>query len=266
MTTSDTPFTTAVVIPARYESSRFPGKPMAMIQGISLLQRTYMRVKEAKSVSEIFIATDDERIEAHAKSFGAEVIMTSPSCPTGTDRIAEAVRLNPSLQRFDCIVNVQGDEPCISQSTIQEVIDLLRSRRDVDIATAVTPITNDKDLLSPNIVKCVLSKSNTILYFSRMAIPGNKRLQPTTTGRTPYFRHIGIYAFRPKSLLRFSELHATPLQLEEDVEALRALEYDMKLAAIHVKINAPGVDTPEDIEAVELWLKNEQTEERPSLT
>ncbi len=248
----------SVVIPARYESTRFPGKPLIQIDGMSLLQRTYQRVEKCPSVDTIVVATDDDRIKDLVHAFGGNVCMTSPLCPTGTDRVGEACRLSPLLQDSNIIINVQGDEPCINPETIEKVIHVLQSDPDIDIATAVSPITSDKDLHSPNVVKCVLSKSQRILYFSRYPIPGNKKLHSSIAKSHIYMRHIGIYGFRPESLMHFIALDETPLQKEEDIEAIRALENDMMIAACQVEHHAPGVDVPEDVLLVQTWLAQEK--------
>ena len=191
-----------IVIPARYASSRFPGKPLALIQGLSLLERTYRQARLCKHATTCIIATDDPRIAAHARSFGADVVMTSESCASGTDRIAEAIALRPDLQAASMIVNVQGDEPCVDPETISKVIDALEKASDASIATAVAPLRSEEELLNPNIVKCVKTLSGRALYFSRSAIPGSKGCR-----QFPYFRHIGMYAYRPEFVVQYAKLH-----------------------------------------------------------
>ncbi len=239
----------SVVIPARYESQRFPGKPLALIHGKSLIQRTYERVSLCPFIDVVVVATDDERIQKHVLDFGGTVCMTSSDCSTGTDRVGQAYTKMLELQNSNIIINVQGDEPCIDLNTIKSVADVLIVNPETDIATAVSPITSINELFSPNVVKCVLSRSDRVLYFSRAVIPNNKKLTPSTT--TSYLRHIGIYGFRRQTLEKFMNLAPTPIQIEEDIEILRALENDMPVQAATVQQHAPGVDVPGDIAIIE---------------
>ena len=245
-----------VVIPARYASSRFPGKPLTLIAGLSLLERTYRQVGLCPHVDACIIATDDPRIAAHAKAFGADVVMTSPSCPSGTDRIAEAVASRPDLQAASLIVNVQGDEPCVDPQTISKVIFTLNDSPDAAMSTAVAPIRSEEELLNLSIVKCVKTISGRALYFSRHAIPGSKggsRLD----GPFPYFRHIGIYAYKPGFVVRYAALPPTPLQQAEDLEMLRAMEHGFFIAVAEVPHHSPDVNVPSDIQEVEAWIQSQ---------
>lgn len=244
-----------VVIPARYASSRFPGKPLCSISGISLLERTYRQALRCPKVNHCIIATDDQRIADHAISFGADVVMTSVDCPTGTDRIAQAVTLRPDLAAASIIVNVQGDEPCIDPNTIAKVISLLENSPDIHIGTAVAPIRSETDLCNPNIVKCVRTLSGRALYFSRQAIPGSKNGLSLKT--IPYVRHVGIYAYRPSFLLEYSNLPPTPLQQFEDLEMLRAMEHGFIIAVTEVSQHSPDVNIPSDIEEVQKWIESQ---------
>jgi 3-deoxy-manno-octulosonate cytidylyltransferase (CMP-KDO synthetase) len=246
-----------VVIPARYSSTRFPGKPLFKINGISLLERTYRRVMLCHLINHCIIATDDERIAQEARSFGADVVMTSESCATGTDRIAEAVRSRDDLRKAEIIVNVQGDEPCIDPNTIAKVIEVLSLSPDDSIGTAVVPIRSEEELLNKNIVKCVKTVTGRAMYFSRHAIPGSK--VGIRMSAIPYFQHIGIYAYRPDFLLRFSELPSTPLQQAEDLEMLRAMEHGFTITVVEVQHHSPDVDIPSDIEEVEQWIKSQSS-------
>jgi 3-deoxy-manno-octulosonate cytidylyltransferase (CMP-KDO synthetase) len=244
-----------VVIPARYASSRFPGKPLALIHGISLLERTYRQVGLCGSVDFCVIATDDPRIAAHAKGFGADVVITSSDCPTGTDRIAEAVAKRPDLQEASLIVNVQGDEPCIDPTTISAVITVLQKSPDASIGTIVSPIRSDQELRNPNIVKCVKTPSGKALYFSRHAIPGSK--SGISTSHIPYYRHIGMYAYRPAFVVQYAKLPPTPLQQAEDLEMLRAMEHGFSIAVAEVSHHSPDVNIPSDIQEVEKWIQSQ---------
>ena len=242
----------SLVIPARYASSRFPGKPLALIQGVSLLERTYRRAASCKQAKTCLIATDDARIASHARSFGADVVMTSPTCPSGTDRIAEVLALRPDLQAASMIVNIQGDEPCLDPETISKVIDALERDPGASIATAVAPLRSEEELLNPNIVKCVKSLSGRALYFSRSPIPGTKSGQPF-----PCFRHIGMYAYRPGFVVKYAKLPPTPLQLVEDLEMLRAMEHGFSIAVAEVPRHSPDVNVPSDIQEIEKWMQSQ---------
>ena len=243
-----------VVIPVRYASSRFPGKPLTLIRGLSLLERTYRRVGLCPHIHACVIATDDPRIAAHAKAFGADVVMTSQNCPTGTDRIAEAVSLRPDLQAASMIVNVQGDEPCMDPETISKVIIAKNSSPDASIGTAVAPIRSEEELRNPNIAKCVKTLSGRALYFSRHAIPGTKG---GAAGSISYFRHIGIYAYTPEFVLRYASLPPTPLQQAEDLEMLRAMEHGFSIVVAEVSNHSPDVNVPSDIQEVEKWVQSQ---------
>ena len=244
-----------VVIPARYESSRFPGKPLFIIDGLSILERTYRQVCKCDHISACFVATDDERIFEHATSFGAKVIMTSKECRSGTDRIAEAMIQSEELMHAPMIVNVQGDEPCIDPANISKVIKVLLLHEEAHIGTLVAPIVREEDLHNPNVVKCVRSTKDTVLYFSRQPIPGTK-IGPTLAQST-YLRHIGIFSYRPDFLQIFAKLPETPLQQTEDLETLRAIEHGYTIVAAEVSHHNPDVNVPKDIEEVQKWIENQ---------
>ncbi len=244
-----------VIIPARYQSSRFPGKPLALIKGVSLLERTYRRVGLCPHVATCYIATDDERIAEHATAFGAPVIMTPSDCPTGTDRIAHAILSRDDLKEAPMIVNVQGDEPCIDPNTISKVIQTLILHPHASVGTIVSPIQSQEELHNLNVVKCVRSIHGTVLYFSRQPLPGSK--SGCDFAKTTYFRHIGIFSYRPDFLVQFAKLPPTPLQLAEDLETLRAIEHGYTVVAAEVPKHSPDVNVPEDIEEVEKWIENQ---------
>jgi 3-deoxy-manno-octulosonate cytidylyltransferase (CMP-KDO synthetase) len=246
-----------VVIPARYNSTRFPGKSLFKINGVSLLERTFRQVMLCPTIDHCIIATDDERIKSAASLFGADVVMTSPDCATGTDRIAQVVNMRDDVMKAKIIVNVQGDEPCIDPVTIAKVIDVLSSSPEDSIGTAVAPIRSEEELLNTNIVKCVKTATGRALYFSRHAIPGSKR--GICLDAIPYFRHVGIYAYRPEFLVRFSALSATPLQQTEDLEMLRAMEHGFTIAVAEVQHHSPDVNVPSDIEEVQRWIKSQSS-------
>lgn len=239
------------VIPARFESTRFPGKPLVPILGKSLIQRTFENAKKA-NFSEIVIATDDQRIFDHARSFGAPVFMTSKNCTCGTERIAEFLQNNPHYQEADAIVNIQGDEPCLNPEAISSAIQLLLNDSQASMATLVTPLRSLEEAAHSSIVKCVIDLLQNVLYFSRSLIPGNH------TGlfnpQNCYYRHIGLYVYRPSFLLHLQKLPSTPLQRAEDLEGLKVLEYGFKIKAAVTDEPSIGVDHPEDINKVEQWL------------
>ena len=240
------------IIPARYASSRFPGKLLATVLGKSVLQRTYESTLACKALDDVIIAADDERIIEHVQQFGGRAVMTSSSCLTGTDRIIEALVRYPEITQADIIVNVQGDEPCIAKSTIKAVIDVMHQDPSQVMATAVVKITNPADALNPSVVKCVMNQNGEALYFSRSPIPGVKPGNPAPT----YFQHLGIYAFRREFLLKYGTLPMTPLQITEDLEQLKVIEAGYKIKIVHAEGTSPHVDVPEDIQKVTNWLYN----------
>ena len=237
------------LIPARYGSTRFPGKPLAPIAGKSLIQRTYENASKS-SLERVIVATDDQRIYDHVIEFGGEVIMTSPECPTGTDRLAEAVRSDPELRAADVIVNIQGDWPCIPPTTIDAVAGVLEEG-DV-MGSAVMPLRHPEQLFDPAMVKCTLGADGRALYFSRSPIPypRDDALPPTTR----YYGHLGIYSYRPHFLLQYTQLPMTPLQQLESLEQLKVLEHGYAIRLCVVEETGPSVDRPEDIEKVEQYL------------
>lgn len=245
------PFIVAI-IPARYGSTRFPGKPLVDILGKSLIQRTYENTKRCKDLSEVVIATDDQRIYDHVKSFGANVVMTPDACPTGSDRLAYVLKHDPRLQKAEMIINVQGDEPCLDPSVITHLIKALNADTTAVMSTAVVKLTTAHEAFSRSEVKCVLSLDQTVLYFSRALIPGGQPL--SYRQEVSYYKHLGVYAYRPDFLLEYATLPMSPLQLAEDLEQLKVLEHGYKIKAAIVESASAGVNTPEDIKNVEQEL------------
>ncbi|HEX2751040.1 MAG TPA: 3-deoxy-manno-octulosonate cytidylyltransferase [Verrucomicrobiales bacterium] len=234
----------AVVIPARFASTRFPGKPLHVIAGRPLVQHVWERCGKCRHVDRILVATDDERIAAAARGFGAEVCMTSPDHQSGTDRIAEAARALPGATH---IINVQGDEPLISPDLVDELAAKMQADTGIGMITAVHVIDDEAVLDNPNVVKCVLSRDGRALYFSRSRIPYPRGRHPGMQ----YWRHMGIYGFRRDFLEQFVRWEPSPLEVTESLEQLRALENG---AAIHVVItdhDSPGIDTPEQAQEME---------------
>lgn len=236
------------VIPARWQSSRFPGKPLVHILGKSLIHRAYENALQCHCLDEVVIATDDQRIFDHAQEFGAKVFMTSPSCPTGTDRVWEVV--DKYFEKAEIVVNIQGDEPCLDPAVIDTLVKQLFTLSEAVITTPVSKITDPEFINSSSIVKCVFDKRGRALYFSRSPIPF------ACSGKIPtYYRHLGVYCFRRSFMEKYILLERTSLQDSEDLEQLKILENgDMPIHVCLVDDQAIGVDTPEDIKTVEKLL------------
>lgn len=230
---------TSIIIPARYASTRLPGKPLIKINGKSIIQRVYERSCEAKYADEVIVATDDQRIFDEVKTFGGCVKMTSSDHKCGSDRIAEIVKSDPSI---DVVVNVQGDEPMIDPVSIDKSIDAIKNT-DADISTLIRIIKDEEEISNPNVVKAVVSNSGMAMYFSRSAIPYRRNC-----GKSPIYAHIGLYAYKSSSLLKMTKLPQTPLEMSESLEQLRALESGMKIMTVVVDYAPVGIDTPEDVE------------------
>lgn len=236
-----------MIIPARWGSTRFPGKPLHPIAGKPLLQRVWERCRRARCAESVIVATDDVRIAEAAFDFGAEVALTSASHPSGTDRVAEVAR---GLRGFTHVINVQGDEPLVAPSLIDRLARELETSG-LPMVTAASPI-DAESAYNANCVKVVTDRSGNALYFSRSLIPFPRSAQP---GKPPrYLRHHGIYGFTRAFLQRFVSWPPSPLEKMEQLEQLRALENGAKLRVILARHPAPGVDTPADVPAVEALL------------
>jgi len=250
----------SAVIPARYASTRFEGKPLADILGKPMIQYVYEGVCQSKLIDEVIVATDDERISEVVKSFGGKAVMTSPTHFTGTDRVAEVAKKLKS----EIIVNVQGDEPLIKGDIIDNAIRPLLTDDTLQLSTLMTRIEEVRDWLNPHIVKVVADQKNFALYFSRSPIPFPRDLQIGRLESNPFgtnrplpkrvFKHIGVYVFRRKFLLQFSKMKPTPLEKLEKLEQLRALENGHPIKVTPVDYEPLCVDTPEDIQKVEAFL------------
>jgi 3-deoxy-manno-octulosonate cytidylyltransferase (CMP-KDO synthetase) len=232
------------VIPARWASSRFPGKPLEQIAGKPLVQHVWERCQECSRLDAVVIATDDERILAAAQAFGADARMTRSDHPSGTDRIAEIASFFPD---HDCILNVQGDEPLIRPELIDQLAQTLRDHPDLPMVTAANPIEDEALLDDPNVVKAVLAGNGDALYFSRSRIPF-----PRTRGvpGLQTLRHKGIYGYRREFLLRFVSWPPGILEQTEGLEQLRALENGARIRVLLTTDDSPGVDTPEQARIV----------------
>ena len=242
-----------VVIPARYGSSRLAGKVLAKETGKYLVQHTYERALCAKRVNEALIATDDERVLAACRQFGAPCVMTSSAHQSGTDRIAEAVASRPC----DIVVNLQADEPEIDPAYIDRVAGLLADNPDASMATLLAPFEKAEDVANPNIVKCITGKDDRALYFSRSVIPYDR--QAAGIGQLDlYRRHLGIYAYRREFLLAYTAMPQSKLEKCEKLEQLRVLENGFTILTATVEKAWDGVDTPEQYDAFVKRCKEKQ--------
>ena len=237
-----------VIIPARWASTRFPGKPLVELRGKPLVQHVWERANRAKRVGRVIVATDDMRIAEAAFAFGAEVALTSPKHPTGTDRLAEVAG---KLKSAAIILNVQGDEPDIAPSTIDRLVRALQDDPRLGMVTAANPLTSLADVQNPHVVKVVTDLAGRALYFSRSVIPhdrdGHRGIR--------YLRHQGIYGYRRKVLLAFVKWKPTPLEQAEKLEQLRALEHGIAIGVIVVRRGSVGVDVPGDVAKAERALR-----------
>jgi 3-deoxy-manno-octulosonate cytidylyltransferase (CMP-KDO synthetase) len=233
------------VIPARYDSSRFPGKPLAPIAGRPMIQRVVERVRQASRVSRVLVATDDERIRAAVAAFGGEAVMTRRDHRSGTERIAEVA----SRVSAEIYVNVQGDEPLISPEVIDIAVRELESDLEIAVATLSAPISQPAEIMDPNIVKVVMDFDGNALYFSRAPIPWVRDSGQPVAAR--HFKHIGIYVFRRHALLEFATLPPGELEHLEQLEQLRWLENGYRIRVAECEYSSVAVDVPADIARVE---------------
>ncbi|TQD79504.1 hypothetical protein C1H46_034923 [Malus baccata] len=234
------------IIPARFASSRFQGKPLVQILGKPMIQI----FDNQSNPKDLVVATDDEKIRECCRSFGADVIMTSESCRNGTERCSEAIE--KLEKKYDIVVNIQGDEPLIEPEIIDGIVKALQAAPDAVFSTAVTSLKLE-DAMDPNRVKCVVNNSGYAIYFSRGLIPFNK--SGKANPQFPYLLHLGIQSYDTKFLKIYPELQPTPLQIEEDLEQLKVLENGYKMKVIKVDHEAHGVDTPEDVEKIESLMR-----------
>lgn len=234
------------VIPSRYASSRFPGKPLADMLGKSMLQRVYEQVSKATALTKVLVATDDARIFDHVKKFGGRVCMTSPDHPSGTDRCQEA--LHSLTETFDFVVNIQGDEPFIDPNQI----DLLCRSLDgtIELATLIQKISTLEQLHAPGEAKVVLNKNKEAIYFSRSPIPFVQKAAPQEwLTKATFYRHVGLYAYRTDILAQITQLKQSPLETAESLEQLRWIENGFKIKTIETEMEESiCIDTPEDLQ------------------
>lgn len=236
-----------VIIPARYKSGRFPGKPLVDILGVSLVKRTWLQTTKAFDKNKIYIATDDERIRKHCEESGMQYIMTSGDCLTGTDRVAEAYKKLD--KKYETIINVQGDEPIISPEDILKIAEA-HNRDPKSICCGFSEVRTEEKFRSSTIVKVVFDYDNYLLYASRAAIPTNKSLEFVKA----HWQEC-VYAFSPESLDSFVGSAKTRLEFIEDVELLRFLELGYKIKMVHLSGDSMSVDIPEDVQKVEEILR-----------
>jgi len=252
---------TVAVLPARFASTRFPGKPLAPLLGRPMIQWVVEAARQG-GVDRVIVATDDERIRSAVQAFGGEAVMTDPALPSGTDRVAAA--LATLDETFDVILNIQGDEPGMHAQTLRALLDLMASQPDLPMGTAACPFDSPDEVFNPNIVKVVVDDRQRALYFSRSPIPYvrsstdfsldfRERLTPDLMRH--FRRHLGVYAFRPEALRTFMATPPHPLEQLEMLEQLRALGMGMPLGVADTPYGSLGVDTPDDVAPAEALLR-----------
>ncbi|MGC8865423.1 MAG: 3-deoxy-manno-octulosonate cytidylyltransferase [Bacteroidales bacterium] len=237
----------AVIIPARYASTRFPGKPLADIRGRSMIMHVWDRVRQAQGIEKVVVATDDERIFRHVTENGGEVVMTSPSHESGTSRCAEAARLISGQGNFDAIINVQGDEPFIDPKQVEEVARLL-GHQEVLIASLMKKIDTESELLSPHAVKVVTDARGWALYFTRQPVPAVRGMETNQwLSRMDYYKHMGIYGYKSFILQNLARLPIAPASQSESLEQLTWLHQGYKIRMGLTSYESVAIDTPEDL-------------------
>lgn len=245
------------IIPARYASTRFPGKPLAVIKGKTMIRRVCEQAWKSK-LDAVVVATDDVRIADEVMSFGGQYVLTDPNHRSGTDRCREALDLIEN--QYDAVVNIQGDEPFIDPKQINLLVDLV-SREDTQLASLAKRIEDEEDLFSPNAVKVVMDKDGKALYFSRNPIPFMRNLELAEwLKKGVFYQHIGIYAYKAETLRQVAQMQPSPLELSESLEQLRWLENGL---SIHMAITASenvSIDTPEDLVKAEHFAENKLNE------
>jgi len=242
------------IIPARYASKRLPGKPLLDLSGKPIIQHVYERAKSAMLLTDVLVATDDERISNAVSAFGGKVVMTPRTLQSGSDRVAYAAR---SLQA-DVIVNIQGDEPLIRPEMIDETVQALLDAEEIHTSTPVKKIASPEELLDPNVVKVAIDESGFALYFSRSIVPF-LRADPDQrmwVKRHEYYKHIGLYVFRKEFLLTFTQWDSSPLEQAEQLEQLRILEHGHSLKCVVTEHDSFSVDTLEDLERLREKMRN----------
>jgi 3-deoxy-manno-octulosonate cytidylyltransferase (CMP-KDO synthetase) len=240
------------IIPARFASTRYPGKPLVMLDGKSMIQRVYEQASQAQ-LQAVVVATDDTRIRQHVEGFGGKVVMTSPDHQSGTDRCQEAY--SQLGETFDVVVNIQGDEPFIQPEQINRVLGCF-AQEEAQIATLIKPVQNQEELESPNSPKVVVGAQGQALYFSRHPIPYLRGVeQEDWLSHHVFYKHIGIYGYRTQVLAQLTQLQPSPLEKAESLEQLRWLEHGFKIITAITQAETIGIDTPSDLEKALEYLK-----------
>jgi 3-deoxy-manno-octulosonate cytidylyltransferase (CMP-KDO synthetase) len=240
------------IIPARFASTRLPGKPLVDLSGQSMIERVVRRAQQS-SLSRVVVATDDQRILDHVRGFGGEAVLTHPDHPSGTDRVRDAYE-QLGVQA-DCIVNIQGDEPFIHPSQIDALVQLFAVPTPPPLATLVKPVISEEELFSPHLPKVVLNAQGEALYFSRHPLPYQRQHAPEQwLQHHRYLRHIGLYAYRPDVLRAITQLPPSPLELAESLEQLRWLEAGYRIQTAETTLETIGIDTHEDVERALRYL------------
>ena len=233
------------IIPARYESSRFPGKPLIDLKGKTMIQRVFEGVRKSSLFSEVIVATDDLRIVDEVNRFGGKVVMTAKSHSTGTDRCGELAKILDA----DVIINIQGDEPLVDFRQL-DLLSKAFKNKEVKIATLAIKGVSSEEMINPNRIKIVLDSENKAMYFSRSAVPNMDRASSEVKKTFDLYRHIGVYAYRKETLLELIKLEKTPLEQAESLEQLRWMYYGHPIHVIETTIETPNIDVPEDVEKV----------------
>lgn len=236
------------MIPSRYGSTRFPGKPLALIKGKPMIQYVYENVKKVSAVDAVYVATDDRRISAAVKAFGGEALMTSSHHTCGTDRLAECAQIL-RLDKSDLVLNIQGDEPLIRQEMILDLISCF-DNEDVYMGTLKKKITAADELENPNVVKVISDKNDDAIYFSRYCLPYERDGKKET-----HYKHIGVYGYKVWFLTKLSEMKRTRLEAAESLEQLRVIENGFRIRVKETKFQTIGVDTPDQLRKVENMLE-----------
>ncbi|MGV3630425.1 MAG: 3-deoxy-manno-octulosonate cytidylyltransferase [Bacteroidota bacterium] len=234
------------IIPARYASSRFPGKPLLDLKGKTMIQRVYEGAVKAQSIDRVIVATDDGRILEEVKRFGGEAVLTSANHPSGTDRCGEVALQHPG---YDVVINIQGDEPLVDFRQLDALTGAFKDEN-VNIATLGIKQISEEDLRNTNRIKIVTDDQNQALYFSRSFIPNAANFNGNALEFYPFLRHIGLYAYRRETLLELIRLEPTKLEQIESLEQLRWLYYGYRIQVVETAIETPNIDVPEDVEKV----------------
>jgi 3-deoxy-manno-octulosonate cytidylyltransferase (CMP-KDO synthetase) len=253
---------TLAVLPSRFQASRFPGKPLALIAGKPMIQWVFEAARQAEGVDRVVVATDDGRIASAVRGFGGEAVLTDPALPSGTDRTAAALALLG--EAFDCVLNIQGDEPAMHPATVAALVTLMREQPDLPMGTAACPFAHPDELFNPNAVKVVVDDRHRALYFSRSPIPYLRHSSIFEPDFRPWLkpdqlaafrRHLGLYAYRPDALRAFTRLAPHPLEQLEMLEQLRALAAGIAIGVADTPYLSLGVDVPGDVAAAEALLR-----------